>query len=182
MITNRAGGISLIVSAIGFIITMALHPTTAGPGAAGVHAFALTLLPVAFIGALALSRRLETLGALVTYGFGVVAVMNAAIYSGFVATTIGGQTPDFMWYTHFQNQAFALVYVVASCAAIVLWSIAMLKAVKGIAIGGLIIGPLIIIAVLSHKIDLGVHGFGAIVLAQAAWFVASGVWLIRLER
>lgn len=150
--------------------------------AVGVHALALIGLPVGFFGTIVLSQRLEALGALVAYGFGLVAVMNAAVYSGLVATRVAGQYPDLFLYTGYQNQGFALVYVVASCAAIVLWSIAMFKRARSIAIAGVIVGPLILIVLFSHLIGLDVHGFGAIVFAQSAWFIACGVWLVRLER
>jgi len=158
---------------------MALHPTTVTPLSVGVHALALACLPVAFFGALILSQRLDALGALVTYGFAVVAVMNAAVYSGLVAPKVVGQLPDLFRYTWYQNQAFALVYVMASCVAIVLWSVAMLKGARAIGIAGLVLGPLIIIALLSHLIGLDVHGFGAIAFTESAWFIACGVWLLR---
>ena len=147
--------------------------------AVGVHALALACLPVAFFGALVLSQRLNALGALVVYGFGVVAIMNAAVYSGLIATRVAGQSPDLFMYTGYQNQAFALVYVVASSAAIVLWSAALFRQARSIAIAGLVLGPLIVLAVLAHLIGLDVHGFGAIVFTEAAWFIACGVWLIN---
>jgi hypothetical protein len=192
MTRDRAGGLALIISAVGFTITMALHPTgreLLAPGqlvavtrmVVGVHALALACLPIAFFGALILSQRLDALGALVTYGFGIVAVMNAAVCSGLVAPRVAGQSPELFAYTGYLNQAFALVYVMASCVAIVLWSIAMLKRARAIGIAGLVLGPLIIIALLSHLVGLDVHGFGAIMFTESAWFVVCGVWLLRIS-
>jgi len=200
MTRERAGGTALIVSAAAFIITMAFHPTgreLLAPGqfahvmpiGVAVHALALVCLPVAFFGALVLSQRLDALGAIVTYGFGVVAIMIAAVCSGLVATAAASQIPagGDIWrvlftYTGMLNQAFALVYAIASSVAIVLWSVALLRHAKALGIAGAILGPLIVIVVLTHTIGLGVHGFGAIVLAEGAWFIACGIWLIRLKR
>jgi len=158
---------------------MALHPTTVTPLSVGVHALALACLPIAFYGALVLSQRLDALGALVTYGFAVAAVMNAAVYSGFVAPKVAGQLPDLLRYTWYQNQAFALVYVIASCVAIALWSVALLRQARALGIAGLVLAPLIALVVLTHTIGLDVHGFGAITLAEAAWFIGCGIWLLR---
>jgi hypothetical protein len=189
MTRDRAGGAALIISAAGFIITMAFHPTgreLLAPGqlvpvtrmVVGVHALALACLPLAFFGALILSQRLDALGALVAYGFGVVAIMNAAVYSGLVAPRVTGQ-PDLFMYTGFLNQGFALVYVVASSVAIVLWSVVLLRRVRALGIAGLVLGPLIVVVLLTHTIGLDVHGFGAIMLGQGAWLIACGVWLLR---
>lgn len=197
MTRDRAGGIALIASATGFIITMALHPTgreLRAPGqfqhvmrlGVAVHSLALACLPVAFFGALVLSQRLDALGAIVTYGFGVVAVMSAAICSGFVAPAVASQMPagGDIWrvlfmYTGMLNQGFALVYVIASAAAIVLWSIAMRSRAKVLGIVGIVLGPLIGLVIVTHTIGLDVHGFGAIVLAEGAWFIACGIWMLR---
>jgi hypothetical protein len=82
------------------------------------------------------------------------------------------------------NQAFAQVYVVASSAAIVLWSAAILRAhtfSRPLGIYGCILGPLTVIAVLSGHIRLNVHGFGVIILSQALWLVTAGVLLCRAK-
>lgn len=196
MTRDRAGGVALIVSAAGFIITMALHPVggqSLTPDqlvrvmqlSTPVHALALACLPIAFFGALILSRRLDTPGAIITYGFGAVAVMNAAICSGFIAPQIAnvmGQSDTWrilFTYTRFLNQSFALIYVMASSAAIVLWSLALRRQAKGLGISGLVLGPLIVITVLTRVIGLDAHGFGAIVLVQGAWSIACGVWLLK---
>lgn len=78
------------------------------------------------------------------------------------------------------NQAFAQVYVVASSAAIVLWSAAILRPgnfSRSLGVYGCILGPLTVIAVHSGHIRLNVHGFGMIVVSQAVWFISAGVLL-----
>lgn len=153
----------------------------------GVHALALLSLPVAFFGAVILSQRLEALGALIAYGFGAVAIMNAAVFDGLLVPKIAVRMSDsdtwriLFLYNGMLNQAFALVYVVASSAAIVLWSFAMRREAKVLGVVGMILGPLITIPVLTHLIGLDAHGFGMIVLVEGAWFIASGIWLVRLK-
>jgi hypothetical protein len=82
------------------------------------------------------------------------------------------------------NQAFALVYVVASSTAIVLWSAAMLKGkvfARALGIYGCIFGPIAALAVVSGHLRLNVHGFGLVILGQAIWFICSGVKLWRFK-
>src|SRR5262245_14593014 len=88
---DRRGGIALILSSLLMIVTMSLHPTghqLFEPGrfehvallGAIAHAFAVASIPFAFLGGLALTRRLDdpgrlSLTALVTFGFALVAVL-----------------------------------------------------------------------------------------------------------
>jgi hypothetical protein len=44
-----------------------------------------------------------------------------------------------------------------------------------------ILGPVILIVLFTRLVGLDVHGFGAVTFAESAWFIASGVWLIRLK-
>jgi hypothetical protein len=97
---SRLGGMAWIAAAVGFLATMSVHPSGQDlfqPGqfeaAARVarisHGLALASLPLAFLGALAMARRVDSaertgLVALVVYGFALAAVMLAALASGFV--------------------------------------------------------------------------------------------------
>jgi hypothetical protein len=171
---DRLGAIALIAGAAGGLVTMLLHPTGRdlfAPGhlapaaflAASVHALAIASMPVSFLGALALSRRVESplrlaVAALVVYAFALAAAMMAAIVSGFVGPGLAREM-------------------------IVLWSASILKSrslAPGVAIYGLLVGPAIVLAVLSGHLRLNVHGFGLVVLAQAVWFVVAGARLGRL--
>ncbi len=206
---DQLGGIALIAGAVAGFVTMSLHPTghdLTAPGQfapaafrnAAVHALAIASLPVSFLGALALTRRLESparlaTAALVTYGFALAAVMSAAVVSGFVAPRLvrgmidaaapareGWET--LLDYNYFLNQAFARVYVVASFAAIFLWSLAIVRTralPAGVGVYGLVMAPVAILAVVSGHVRLGVHGFGLIMLVQGLWLVAAGVRLLR---
>jgi hypothetical protein len=211
MTDDRRGGIALIAGAAGAIVTMSIHPSghdlfapdqfaTMARLAVVAHALALATVPVSFLGAMALSRRVSTperlaLAALVTYAFASVAVMSAAVVSGLVGPTlvrrILAAEPEAKpgWeiafrYNGLLNQAFARVYVVASAAAIVLWSASILRSgalARGVGICGCLVGPAILIALLSGHLTLGVHGFGLVVLAQASWFIAVGTLLCRFR-
>ena len=189
------------------IITMALHPT--GHVAAAqldqtirmlifVHALALACIPVQFLGAWGLSRRvtdttrLNVVG-LVLYAFGLIAVMNAAVADGLVTPSVlerivasaGSQADIETWrmfsrYTFFLNQAFAQVFVAASSVAIVAWSTAAWRSRKlprGLAIYGCILGTATLLVLFSGHLRLDAHGFGAVMLGQSIWFVIAGTVL-----
>jgi hypothetical protein len=208
---NRNGGIALIIGAISGIITMILHPVSGGGGhvitpaqfeklaalMTGVHVFAIIGIPFLFLGALALSRHLEMGGrlaliGLVIYSLGLVAVMIAPAMSGLVGTQILRKTVAhgadvaqwrlLMEYNFLINQAFAKIFVVASCTAIALWSFLMVKGralSTGLGVYGLLLAPVIVVAMIAGALSLDAHGFGLIVFCEAIWLIAAGTLLIR---
>ncbi len=206
---NRLGGIALILGAVSGMMTMSLHPVTGGHPITpaqfeklaalmvGVHVLAIAGIPLSFLGALALTRHLVSPGrvaiaGLVVYGLGLVAVMIAPAISGLVGTEIirhmiarapgNEQWRTLMEYNFLINQAFARIFVVASCAAIVLWSFVMVKRrllSAGLGIYGLLLGPVLVIGMISGGLNLDVHGFGLITFSQAIWFIVAGVFLLR---
>lgn len=205
MTDDRKGGIALIAGTATMIVTMLLHPSGRDlfvPGrleqaarlVAVAHALGIASMPISFLGALALTRRLASpdrlaLAALVVYGLALVAGMVAAVASGFVAPSIAREMIDAVpqqretWEAlfHFNgaiNQAFARVLVAASSIAIVLWSAAIVKHAalsRRIGIYGLIAGLAIVLVLASGHLRLDVHGFGLVVLAQAVWFITAGI-------
>ena len=209
MTDDRKSGMALIAGMLGTIITMALHPTghdltTPGHSEAmsqlnvAVHSLALICLPILFLGAMGLTKRLNmpdrmALAGLVVYGFAEVAVMIAAVASGLIAPglihhmlaadpgTASAWSAVLALDGHI-NQAFAMVFVVASSVAIVLWSAAILKNktfVRALGVYGCVLGPVTILAVVSGHLRLNVHGFGLVVLLQAIWFITAAVQLWR---
>jgi hypothetical protein len=206
---NRLGGIALIVGAVSGMITMSLHPVAGAHPITpdqfeklaalmiGVHVLAIAGVPFSFLGALALTRRLDSPGrialtGLVIYGLGLVAVMIAPAMSGLVGTEIirkmiahvpgTEQWRTLMEYNFLINQAFAKIFVVASCGAIALWSFMIVKnRALPIAIGiyGLLLGPVLVIAMITGGLSLDVHGFGLIIFGQAIWFIVAGILLCR---
>ena len=205
---NRLGAVALILGAVSGIITLTFHPSGGGAHhvtpaqfeilvavVIGVHALAIAGLPFSFLGALVLSRRLDSpnrLGtmALVIYGFGLGAIMAAATMSGLVTPGIlrrmvAHDSSSDQWrvlaeYTHLINQAFAKIGAIASCLAIVLWSVLILKSrALGRAIGmyGLLVGAVTVIGIVTGLLDLELHGFRLITFTQAIWFIATGIFL-----
>ena len=189
------------------IITMAVHPTGHITQAQLegtirmliiVHSFALFLVPIQFLGAWGLSRRLagtvrlETIG-LVFYGMALIAVMSAAVADGLVTPSVfrrmaesaDSETAVNTWrmfsrYTFYWNQAYAQVFVAASSAAILAWSVAMWKGgtfSRGLGIYGCILSIATLMVLFSGHLPLDAHRFGAVVLGQAIWFVIAGAKL-----
>jgi len=200
-------GSALIAGALAGMVTMLLHPTGnqllsdvqhMAPLDLAVHALALVGLPVSFFGAIGLSRLLGTSGnaalaGLVAYGMAQLAVMIAAVASGLLAPALAGQMVSttgaehdiaaaLFHYTGAINQAFAKVFVVASSAAILLWSATILahgRLARGAGVLGAIVGALALFAVVVGHLRLDVHGFGAVVLCQGIWMITVGVLLAR---
>lgn len=202
-------GILLIAGALAYLAVMAFHPTggelmAADSGAAAAHrnvaahSLALLATPVLFLGLLGLTRRLgpsdlATAG-LVTFAFGSVAVLSAAVMSGFVATeTIGWMAGAegaerelfhaFLDYTGALNQAYTRVYVVGSSVAFLLWSAAILRTgrlTRSAGAAGVLVGTGALLAFFAGHLHLDVHGFGLLVLAQSAWLVWVGLLLCRV--
>ena len=180
----------MIVGAVASLVTMGIHPSAGdllAPGrlsalsllAAVAHALAIASLPVAFLGALALTRYVDSPAriaavAVVAYGFALAAVMVAAAVSGFVAPhalqhvvldvpPISDEWRQLAIYTGLLNRAFAMIFVMLSSAAIMCWSVAIVRSrtlARSVGIYGVVIAPVIVIAVGSGHVALDVHGFG----------------------
>jgi len=206
MTDNRKSGLTLIAGSLGMILTMAVHPHGAvaaaqvesmGRNLTIVHSLALASLMVLFIGALGLSQRLksadrfDTVG-IVLFAFASAAVMNAAVMDGLVAPNVmrriveagaaGGESWRVAFRYNFEvNQGFARLYAVTSSIAIIFWSLSIWRnrtLARGLAIYGCVIGVASVIAV-TAGLGMDVHGFGAVVLGQATWFVTAGVLMPR---
>jgi len=203
---EAASGILLVAGSLAGVLVMLLHPTshhllsgekTAQAAALNtmVHGLALAAVPAVFLGLLGLARRLGpsdlTTAALVVYGFGAVAVISAAVASGFVATPVAERTlaaegsareiyHGLLWYTGRLNQGFAQVHVVASSVAILLWAVAILKSgrmSRATGVAGAVVGAGVLLAFLSGRLRLDVHGFGIVTFAQSAWMAWLGALL-----
>jgi len=209
MSTNRNAAIALFAGSIGGLVTMALHPTghdvvrNASAGAANTLATALHILallssPLLMAGTLALTlrfraRRDVAIAAYIFFAAATVAVIIAAVSSGFVAPSVlrGYAEADeparavmlnALAYTGRVNQAFAMVYVTFSGAAILLWSVAALlggEMPRSFAWFGMPLGCALILGIVSGYLRLNVHGFGLVVLGEGVWMVWAGALLWR---
>src|SRR5438270_7882033 len=207
---NRLGGIALIIGAVSGIITMAVHPVTGGHPITpaqfetlaavliGVHVLAIAGIPFLFLGALVLTRRLDSasrvaLTALAISSLSLVAVMIAPAISGLVGTGIlrklvaqgpgSEQWRIFMDYNYMINQAFDRIFVVASCGAIALWSVMIVKTralSRAIGVYGLLLGCATVIA-MAFGLRMDAHGFGLIIVGEGTWLVIVGSLLLRAK-
>jgi len=206
----KADAYALIAGILGMFVTLALHPTgheVLAPGPAGeraaligvvAHGIAIATLPLLLFGFLGFSRRPGSGGALselayICYALGCVAVLVAAAASGFVTTGVlrhiiaGNEGAKNLLkmlfaYTGVWNQAFAGIHLVATSAAVVLWSIGILRRrVFGAGVGafGLLVGGATLAAYLAGFLTLNLHGFGLMLLAQAAWTLWIAALLLR---
>ena len=203
---DLAAGTLLIAGAVAGVAVMALHPTAhglmnaeSGPHLAMlnvmVHGLALAATPLIFLGLLGLWRRLApsdlATAGLVAYGWGCVAVMSAAVASGFVAPGVitrivaaeGSKMPEaFLLYTGLWNQGFAKINVVATSIGILLFSVTILKSARmAAAVGafGGVVSALILLLFFVGHLKLDVHGFGIVTFAQSAWLIWIGILLCR---
>jgi hypothetical protein len=207
MTDNRKSGLALIAGSVGGIVTMAIHPTSAGaltPAqferlatvSAIAHSLAIVSFFIMLLGAIGLSVRLAALDRLafsgmIAFALGSVAILIAASVSGFIVPNImhqmirdvPGAAPQ--WHiviaAIFQiNQAFASIYTVAASVAIGLWSVSALRnggLLRGIAIYGCVLAPVLILAICSGHFHLNVHGMAVVVFSQAIWFIVTGTQL-----
>jgi hypothetical protein len=206
MTDERRSAIALIAGSVGMIITMISHPGgKIGPAEVDhvarmlilVHSLALASIPVIFLGAWGMSRRIGgadrlAWAGLVVYAIASIAVMNAAVCDGLMAPTlmrkIVAATPETreMWQTlmnfNFQlNQAFARVYAVGSSLALVLWSVSILRyraLGRGVGVCGAVLGVATAVGICSGFLTPDRHGFGMLIFGQAIWFliVAGEMW------
>jgi hypothetical protein len=162
-----------------------------------VHSLALASIPMLFLGAWGISRRLEggdrlAWAGLVLFALASIAVMNAGTLNGLAAPglmrKILAATPETreIWqamlsYNFQVNQAFARVYAVGASLAILLWSVAILRyrtLGRGAAIYGVVLGVVTAVAICSGVLTPDRHGFAMLIFGQAIWFlaVAAGMW------
>lgn len=207
---ERSAAILLVTGTLAGMLVMVLHPTGADIVNAqnvahhallnrAVHGVAIASLPMLFLGFAGLCRRLAwtevVIAGLVSYGFAAIAVMAAAVASGFIVTGLIEQMlaadeaarpvlRALMRYTHQWNQALAAVHVVASSAAVLLWSLAIVKGgamPRALGYAGAAIGAIVPVALIAGPLRLDVHGFGLVVFVQGAWTIAVAVALFRTD-
>ena len=193
---DLASGTLLIAGSGAGLVVMGLHPTAHGltnPESGAhlthlnvmVHGLALAAVPAVFLGLLGLARRLApsdmATAALVAYGWACLAVLSAAVASGFVAPGVIADEA-FLSYTHLLNQGFAKVNVVASCVAIGLFASAILRTgrlSRAAGVVGAVVAAAILLLFFVGHLRLDVHGFGIVTLAQSAWLTWIGILLCR---
>lgn len=208
MIREKTAAIALIVGALASVLIMALHPTGAhgvdDPRSAAailnvaVHTLGIAALATIFAGTLAIPGRsgdntgLAVFG-VVAYGLAVVCGTLAAAMSGYVVPSLierlagAGESKlrafeGAVVLAHDFNQSFAKLFTGATACAFLFWSAAIFgvrSLPRALAWSALAVGIAVWLGLATGHLRMNLHGFGAVVLAEAAWFVALGVVMLR---
>jgi len=209
MTDDQKSGLSLIAGSVGVIITLALHPSghitpdqidSVVRRLVAVHGLALACLPLLFLGAMGLSRRLASTDrlatiALVLYGFAALAMMCAAVFDGLVSPDLLRQivanSPPardawrtLMQFNGYVDEAFAKVFIVAASAAVMLWSVSIVRTqalARGAGFVGGALGLLTLVTLFSGVLQHSPHAFSLLIICQILWFILVGVLLCRLH-
>jgi hypothetical protein len=192
------------------IITMALHPRGRIAPAEmeavvrkllEVHSVALASIPLLFLGAWGMTRRLGgpdrlSWAGLGIFGYAVAAILTGAVFDGLVEPRLlqqivgsEGSTRNvwqtIMTYNGIVDSAFVRVYVVAAGVAILLWSAAMVRSKQlgfGVALYGAPLGLATVVGVLTGMLRPESHGFALVIVGEALWFLLAGAALWREPR
>ena len=211
-VAARNAGILLIAATVLEVAAMAHHPTVTSSNilqaieqiarmsdlSGWVHGLLIGLmLTVLYVFTEFGQRRGIALplvrAGLIAYTIGVLAMMSAAMMSGFVITQVASLTPhateadlqssaQLLILCRVLNQTFASLGVVLMSAGIVLWSIDLLRSrqlARLLGVFGLLIGLLPAAALAFGALRLDVPGMTQVVLLQSVWNIGVGVLLIR---
>lgn len=204
----RLSGWALIAGAVGILVTLALHPNeramfdpdhvdSVARITVIVHSIALFALPLLFIGGVGISRKIGwdssgAVGALIFYGFALAAMMCAIVIDGLVTPGLArammkaSADQSVTWkiaLTHngILDGAFMNVFLMASSLAIALWSAAMLRTARGLAIFGCLLAAATIVSQVTGLLGQHLHLFFLVLICQVIWFVINGVILCRAD-
>jgi hypothetical protein len=206
----KDAGLILVAAGLLEVLAMSHHPSVAAPGiaqaieaigafsrrAAWIHGVLIGLMLVTVYGLseLALQRGLRrplVRAGLVGYCAGVIAMMGAALVSGWVVAGLASSTPhstatdlqinsQLLILCAVVNRACANFGAVAMSAGIGLWSLDLLRDSgirRAVGVFGCIVCLLAAGALLTGWLHLDVHGMSAVVALQAAWTIAVGALL-----
>lgn len=205
----------IVLTAVANFGLMGLHPHAGGQplemvqtlirqGAynSAVHGALMASYLVSIVGFLGLCHdlgrhRLSVQLAFVAYVASVFAAISAAVAAGFVMRSIaigyasaGPEQVDLITnalrVTGAFNFAWGRIWMVALSAAILLWSIALVRLpdVLPRLLGalGMLLGGLSISGLIAGSIGLNVSAVLAMIAAQTAWSIGIGILLIRKNR
>jgi hypothetical protein len=204
---DRSSGVAIGVGWIAMVACMATHPTATSHEFIAevqrealatriVHGAAIASLWLAGLGLLRLAERLGTRsirvrGAIVAYAVGAVFLSAAATVNGFVVPGLAlsfdeAQIETFrplLQLCREANRACDYAGIVALCASLALWSLALVgrpgAASRTLGVLGLVLGVLPLVALAAGHLPMTVHGMGAFVLGQAVWYVVIAVRMVR---
>jgi hypothetical protein len=161
-----------------------------------VHGSLIALLAVLAAGYSVLTTRIDGVlarMALVSFGLGVVcgtaaASINGLIMPQFVLAAARKSSVDLesirpiLDFCHAANQVCSRIWIVAAAAAVLLWSLALLKRsgpARTVGVLGALLGLTPLAALALGYLPMDVHGVLGFIVTQTIWSVAVGVLLIR---
>jgi hypothetical protein len=211
-LTARNAGILLVVANVLAVAAMAHHPSVTSREtaqaieqiasmsdlSAWVHGVMIgVMLALLYVFTEFASRRgialpLVRIG-LIAYFVGVLAMIGAAMVSGFVITQLASLTPhatdadlrisgQLLILCSVLNQTFASLGVLLMSAGIILWSLDLFRGprlARLLGILGLLVGLLPAATLALGALHLNVPGMTQVVLLQLVWNIGAGVLLIR---
>ena len=208
MTTNNKAALALIIGTLSGLITMFLHPSgrevvaSLADGGHGnlnkfAHSLALFGQPLLLMGTLTFTLRFSrqrdvAIGAFILFAWASAAIMLATAMSGFVATDVLANgisqrasedaVDSALHYTGLLNRAFANIYIAFSALAILVWSVAVLRANEFSRALGLygVISAVVCMMLVPDNRGVSIHGFLAVVACQGIWYVWVAVTLRRL--
>lgn len=202
----KYAGIALLLGSLLMVITMILHP--AGGDFEHLlkiyriiivsHSLAIISIPVSLFGYWGLSQHLKAETALSTAAFmlicfGSFAVMCAAAVNGlalpFLIDRYREAGPELidslrpvLAYNYALNHAFDYIYIGSACAAVFVWSIAIVKTgefPKWTGYWGILLGTAAVLLLLSGFVFVDLSGFRLFVIGVVSWTSVMGVLLLR---
>jgi len=163
------------------------------------HSIALVSMPVMAFGLLGLTLKLNdsngiAIAAFVVISFGMIAAMIAAALNGLVLPSIlerfgPGENAEeqirlLITYNSMLNHAFDKILMTSFAAAVILWSIAILRQrllPRWLGIFGGIDGLIGLYAVLSGALGVHLNEFRLFIFGFVAWNVMAGLLLWRVK-
>ena len=206
---QRAAGIALIASTIISIVTVAMDVGATGSNKAEVlasmvsigvrhqlvHVVALCCLLGFGFGVTALAqraglRRAPVLAGLICYLTGCVAMMGAVLMDGFVTVDLArayASAPaadqligyNMIQYSYIILQNLANIAWMMQALGVLVFSTALLRERRVLAMTGLVTGALPAIAIIATYPQMGLTLVVGIMLAQSLWHIGAGVSLLR---
>jgi hypothetical protein len=208
---RRAAGVTLIVATVLSVAGMAHHPTPHGHEPAALMRSMLAMAaPNAWVHGLLIALMLASSWALIEYSawrglqrapvraatwlynVGVLAMLVAALTSGFLSTRIAARFVDGDTAAQLQGQALlaaawavnqtaANFAVMLMAGAIALWSLdlALERRLRLLGVAGLAVALVSAASLALGAIHLDVHGMLLVTVGFALWQLAVGVLMVR---
>ena len=205
---TKSTGIALIIGCLLLTLTMVLHPV--GGSIEHLikittiiivsHSIAIACIPFLIFGFWGFTRQFSNNNPLTTFAF---VVMSVGLFAVMLAGTVNGlalpffvnrfkeATPEtietvkiVLRYNGALNHAFDYIFMGATCAAILFWSIAILKTdifKKWIGYFGILLSAGALILLITGFNLVSLHGFRIFSFGLVSWIIITGFFLYKLK-